>query len=92
MKGLIIKGTYVKNEKEDDKLRLAGGAWTINLDEVDLLKVETVRYITDKNTYTISSEEALKRGFGRVFNGETKLVVPIKFWKIKEIEGEIIGE
>ena len=32
MHGTINDGYYVKKENEKDKLRMSGGAWTINLD------------------------------------------------------------
>ena len=75
-----------KKEKESSKLRLCGGSWSINLSEIKELtsinkvKVELIRYVTASHTYEILYEEALAKGFIRTFQGETKLIVPIKYW------------
>jgi hypothetical protein len=82
--GIIQENCYIKHEKEKDKLRMAGGAWSINLDEVDVLKVDIVMYITEEYTYTITTEDAMKYGFQRLLGGEIKLVVPERCWIKKE--------
>ena len=35
MHGLVDGDIYIKKESEKDKLRMSGGAWTINLDEIN---------------------------------------------------------
>jgi len=35
MHGLIQDDYYVKKESEKDRLRMSGGAWSINLDEIN---------------------------------------------------------
>jgi len=94
MRGVIKDGVYTKYEKEGGKLRMAGGAWTLNLDEVskhDLItrEIHTLVYITKKKRYQIDSRVVLERGFQAPvqFGGENKWVIPIKegTWEITEI-------
>lgn len=80
----ISEGTFHKYEKETGKLRLSGGSWTINLDKIDLESIKSIRYITERYIYEIHSDDAKSNGYIRDFRGENKLVVPIKYWKIKE--------
>lgn len=72
----------VKKEKESGKLRMAGGSWTINLEELPEL-IDQIVYITPKHTYTINRADAFEYGFVRYFAGEKKLVVPLNHWSIK---------
>lgn len=81
--GYLQDGIFVKKEKERDKLRMADGAWSINLDELPLEAV-AIRYITEKYIYTIETEVAHLKGFTRILGGEPKLVVPLKYWKYAE--------
>lgn len=75
----IIDGVLTKKEKEKDKLRMGGGSWSINLDEINK-EPSSIKYITELTTYTISYADARLRGFIRVLGGEKKLIVPIKYW------------
>lgn len=75
----IIDNVLIKHEKEKDKLRMAGGSWSINLDEIRK-RPETIQYITEEVTYTISYKDAYLYGFMRILGGEHKLVVLIKHW------------
>lgn len=77
-------GVFCKREDEKQKLRMAGGSWYINLDEVDVSKVNRICYITDKATYEISARDAVTHGFRAILGGEEKLVVPIRFWEQKK--------
>lgn len=77
----IENNKMIKTEKESSKLRIGGGSWTINLDKVNLDDVNEIEYITHKSSYTISKQDAVSNGFYRTFNGEKKLIVPIKYWK-----------
>ena len=77
----IENNKMVKTEKESSKLRIGGGSWTINLDKVNLDEFDEIEYLTHKSSYTISKTEALSNGFYRTFQGERKLVVPLKYWK-----------
>ena len=80
MKGIITNnGEYIKHEDEKDMLRMGGGSWTINLDWASE-GVKVITYITEKNKYQITMEDAIKYGFERTFQGERKLVVPISKW------------
>ncbi len=79
--GYLQDGIFVKHEKEKDRLRMAGGAWSINLKEMPQSTV-SVRYVTEDKVYTIDVDKARKNGFIRVFMNEPKLVVPLKHWLI----------
>lgn len=81
--GITRDGIYYKQEKEKDRLRMGGGSWSINYDDVDFSKVETIVLCAEVNHYIISTEEALAHGFERTLGGERKLVVPIKYWKVQ---------
>lgn len=84
MRGVILGNKYIKKEKEQDKLRLSGGCWTINLSEISGKQIEEIEYITDKFTYSINYNDAVKKGFIRQFQGELKLIVPTRCWLIKK--------
>lgn len=79
MKGTIIENEYIKRESEKDKLRMCGGAWTINL---GWLKpgVDKIIYITAQDTYRITLDQAILHGFKRKLGNENKLVVPLEHW------------
>tara|TARA_R100001443_G_C3246139_1_gene152004 strand:+ start:159 stop:410 length:252 start_codon:yes stop_codon:yes gene_type:complete len=83
MRGVITNATYLKKEKESGKLRMCGGAWTINLKEIDGLVIQTFKYVTESFEYSIDYHKAFGRGFIKNFRGEDKLVVPINHWTIK---------
>lgn len=79
-----LKGdTWVKHEKEKDILRMGGGSWTINLDELPIGAMN-VEYWTGSDVYTISLPDAHEHGFIRVMGGERKLIVPLKHWTLRE--------
>jgi hypothetical protein len=63
---------------------MSGGSWTINMDEIELEGISTIRYITSTNKYEIDVGTARNKGFFMKFQGENKLVVPIKHWVIKQ--------
>lgn len=84
MRGLLEGGIYSKKEKESQRLRIGGGSWSINLDELYGKTIETVEYITEKKTYTIEFDKAMDKGFVRYLGGEKKLVVPIKYWSVND--------
>ena len=86
--GKVVGDAYIKNEDENQKLRMGGGSWSIKLD--DLTKeVKQILYITEKGKYRIDIDIAMARGFERPFktkNGlENKLVVPVKHWKFEQL-------
>ena len=83
MRGWIEDKTYYKYEDEGMKLRIAKGSWSINLEEIAGKPVEKIVYQTEKAIYTIGFHKARKHGFIRNFRGETKLIVPLKYWEIK---------
>lgn len=76
----IENNKMIKMEKESSKLRIGGGSWTINLDKVNLDDINEIEYLTHKSRYNISKDAALSKGFYRTFQGERKLVVPLKHW------------
>lgn len=80
-RGQIVDKVYTKYEKEAGKLRLCGGSWTVNLQDVDISQIDKIVYITEKATYTISMQDAMKHGFQRLFSKELKLVVAMKYWE-----------
>lgn len=82
--GVVRNGIYYKQEKEKDRLRMAGGSWSINYDDVDFDKVTTIVFCTEKAHYVISANKALLTGFERTLGGERKLVVPVKCWELQE--------
>ena len=83
MQQWVENKTLFKVEQEHNRLRMGGGSWTINL---DLLPegVERIMYITDQAKYTIDLAWAKEKGFERMFQDETKLVVPIKNWRVRK--------
>ena len=80
LRGQIKNKTYTKLEREKGKLRMAGGSWTINLDDVPLGEVDKIVYITESRRYEITREKAIEKGFEQKFKGESKLVVPERWW------------
>jgi hypothetical protein len=80
MRGIVKDYVYYKNEKETGKLKMCGGAWSINLDEILGVIIKKIVYVTSKSRYEISYDEAMERGFHKIFGGENKLVVPEKYW------------
>jgi hypothetical protein len=80
------EGLCYKKEDELNRLRIGGSSWTINLDEVDIVDVKEFVYSTDQAVYRISRARALEYGFKAMFKGETKLVVPVRYWDIQRIK------
>jgi len=77
---------YIKHEKERAKIKFCTG-WSFNLEEIPIYsikpQIDELVYVTEKNTYRISSEDAIAKGFVRVMGGEKKLVIPCKYWSTK---------
>jgi len=84
MHGLIDGDMYIKKEFEKDKLRMSGGSWTINLDEINNKEIKNIVYFTERNIYRISYNKAFDKGFVKQLAGELKLIVPIKYWRKEE--------
>ena len=85
MKGTIKNKVYHKYEKESSRFRKIGrpeGSWTINLGWLENKEVDTIIYETKKAIYKIDFDWAVLQGKILVFQGEVKLVVPIKNWEI----------
>ena len=80
MHSQVQNGILIKKEKEKDQLRMGGGSWSINLDELKTIP-EAIHYITEKSTYKISYKDAMEHSFVRILGGERKLVVPINKWE-----------
>lgn len=83
MRGTVKDGVYTKLEKESGKLRMSGGSWSINLQDIDLNQIHKIVYQTEKSTYTISAQDAERHGWRTKLGGELKLVVPLKYWENK---------
>lgn len=81
MKVKVQGNTLVKYEKASSKLRMFGGSWTV---KAELLtdKIEHIKYITSGKEYNISVDDAYEHGQWRVFQGEKKLIIPLKFWTV----------
>lgn len=88
MRGVLKNGIYTKTEKESGKLRMSGGSWSINLQDLDISKADTIVYETETASYTISTNDARKYGFQIRLGGELKLVIPVKYWERKEHSGK----
>ena len=87
LQGTIKNRIYHKYEKESSKLRMIpGGAWTINLADVNLDEIDIIIYETKKNIYKISKHKAKTNGRIQVLGGESKLIIPICYWE-KSIKG-----
>jgi len=82
MFGIIQNKIYIKKENERQQLRLFGGSWTINLNEIQDKEINEIKYVTPNATYIIDFQEAFLKGFIRIFKDETKLIVPLKYWTI----------
>lgn len=59
---------------------MSGGSWSVNLKEIKGRDVKGIVFKTEKNTYSISHDDAYKHGFVRILGGEEKLVVPLTAW------------
>jgi len=79
----VINKVYYKKEDDKQILKLAGGSWSINLDKIKGEDVEEIVYITQTKTYSIDYKTAHEKGFIRNFKDEVKLIVPIKYWRVK---------
>lgn len=85
--GVIVGGVLKKSEDEKNKLRMGGGSWTINLDEINNENIQVVEYLTKKAKYIIHIDKAVECGFERMLGGERKLVVPLGYWTTINREG-----
>ena len=81
---MIVGKTYLISEHERTKLRIAGGSWSLNMEELND-EVEDIVFTTSKGKYRITYQKAKEKGFYRTFQGETKLVVPEKEWSFSKI-------
>lgn len=85
MRGYISNRVYYKHEKDSGLLRMSGGSWTINLDEIGNKDIDEFVYTTQTKEYRIDRKLAEEKGFKLMFKGENKMVIPIKNWKVKEL-------
>ena len=88
MRGVLSNGVYTKTEKESGKLRMSGGSWSINLQELDITTTDQIVYETESATYSISTTDALEHGWQMRLGGELKLIIPIKHWERKPHSGK----
>lgn len=89
MRQWVENETLFKIEQEYNRLRMGGGSWTINLDLIPH-GIKKVVYITDQARYSIDMAWAKEKGFERMFQDENKLVVPIKNWRVKKGEENVL--
>ena len=80
MKAFIEDRVLYTKEKESGKLRMSGGSWTFNMDKFDLDIIDEIHYITEQYAYIIKTNDAKWNGFIKEFQGENKLIIPIKHW------------
>lgn len=81
MLGTINNRVYRKYEKESSKLKMIpGGAWTINLHQLNLNDVNLIIYETKKFVYSITANKAKQIGIKMFLGNENKLVIPLKEW------------
>jgi hypothetical protein len=85
--GTVVNGVYIKNEKEKDKLRKFD-AWSLNSSDWEDKPVKSLKVKTDRHVYEMPIEVALKHGFRQEFNGESKLILPMRLWSIDGKEPE----
>jgi hypothetical protein len=78
----IHDGVLIKYEKEKSRLKIGKGSWTIKKEWIENPEIFKIKYITEESLYTITKEDALKKGWYLLLGGEDKLVVPIKNWTI----------
>lgn len=76
---------YTRKERETYKLK-SPLAWTINTALVQQLDSNAIIYYkTDEFDYLCDKSEILSNCESRTFkNGETKIVIPMNYWKINE--------
>lgn len=74
-----------KRESNDSILRMAGGAWFINFERVDMETIDEFIYTTEDFQYKITREEALQHGFEMMLGGERKWVVSLKYWDVSPL-------
>jgi hypothetical protein len=77
MIGKIIDGLYEKNEDMAHIYRKTN-SWSINSTILDLSS--SIRYITEKDIYTISKSKAIENCSYKIYNNELKAYVPLKYW------------
>lgn len=80
-KGHVHGNTYYKHEKESQMMKMMGGAWSVNLAFITE-EVKEFIFETDKAYYQIDRETAFKKGIERILQGEKKLVVPLRAWRV----------
>ncbi len=85
-RGTVRDNVYTKIEKDSGKLRFVkpDGAWTLNLDEVDIVELREIRFMTPTKVYSIPTSRAISKGFNRVHDGELKLVIPVQYFEVRE--------
>ena len=79
---ILDKGILTKHENDKKMLRKNDGSWTINMSKLwnHLGSIQKVIYITQSGKYEIDFTTALIHGVEETFNGERKLVVPVRLW------------
>jgi len=79
-----IKGEcFTRIVKEKDRMKIFD-AWSIHPDAFDEIKKEGVKflmYLCGNDNYTISLEDAEKKGFEREFAGGLTRYIQIKYWQ-----------
>lgn len=88
--GLTNSVTFHKLEKPDGFLRIPEPSWTIHKHLIDCGIIDYIEYQAENNIYKISAREAAFCSTQtRIFDGEPKLCIPIKFWKLEVIAPKV---
>lgn len=80
MRGVLHDNIYTKNESDQQQLQMGGGSWSVNLDDLPEEAI-LIEYVTPTTSWVIHRHDAFTHGFIRELNGESKLIVPLKWWQ-----------
>jgi len=79
----LIDRVLHKKEKESSRLRKYD-AWTIPAEYISVC--DKIVYVTEKDTYTISSKLAMEVGLTQTLNNELKIIIPVFYWDLKSAQ------
>lgn len=88
--GEIKNGNFYREVDYWKDRLIKWNSWSIHPDALEIIKREKVKnliYKTDKDTFCISLEEAIKYGFEGNLGGGRTIYIPLKHW-VKMKAGE----